>query len=668
MYVLTYIRGSGIFPDKWEFKFSMRDDYLPDFGLRMKKEGIAGSLVVGGGYSYDGDRLGSLAELRDIDGVIVLKGVCDYEALMADGQRVLNEGLRVVCSEYVFSKEEYSVVSEGRVDGLRFSGLNDLGQKVSVKIFLKKTWEALVLRSEPSVIQILSKKNRMFYRKKLFDGRVVMVGITNKTDNSGLCLLTDADIFEIDAGFSLGVVTDLLLSGRLVYDPEDIDFFDCLQKLAIKVFSYYNRRSCTREDDWWKIFYRSDRFSLGFIKDGLIRYHENIFDERKRQLTGFWSIGGGVRGKKFYVKNRTVKSLDSNSFCFERMETSGMFAANSEYGRAMKGDGISLYYKKLSDGNRFLAELNGQVQLSKYYDKIQRPVGCDRKNLVLFYDWSDYDLLSKKWINISTLGDESDQLLELELQKNMNLLNGYLASRRGSLGRRTKSSLGNIYLERLNSRFLSFYGNKSVSVGAKQIPLTDLFGLGLKINGVVYPSVEEIVSRSKAVFMDKGLTEGSLVYGLGDSHGGNVMVNSDLSDYFFIDYEFSGYHSPFIDIAKPLYNDCFFDFLYAPIVKPEFDLQVKKLGDYLMVNLDYRLSDFRRMLLKLKVEKLLAPMVEKFPDPNWRLLLGSALFCCGFLTKDLSSYDDRYFWLNLTNSVQSSDFFNYFLINQKRGS
>ena len=114
------------------------------------------------------------------------------------------------------------------------------------------------------------------------------------------------------------------------------------------------------------------------------------------------------------------------------------------------------------------------------------------------------------------------------------ILNAYLCS----LGKFSvsDSNIQNLYLDRLNNRVTQFYQGQKVSTPNGEIITTErLFELKPIINGVKYLSINEIINKSIGVLSNKKLLDSVLVCGLGDSHGGNVMINSDLSDYLFID-------------------------------------------------------------------------------------------------------------------------------------
>ena len=59
------------------------------------------------------------------------------------------------------------------------------------------------------------------------------------------------------------------------------------------------------------------------------------------------------------------------------------------------------------------------------------------------------------------------------------------------------------------------------------------------------------------------------------------------------------------------------------------------------VEYDYHLPDVRHMFLRSKVERVLIPILQHLNDtnqlrPDWRTYLKAALFCCPFLTMNLT--------------------------------
>lgn len=89
-----------------------------------------------------------------------------------------------------------------------------------------------------------------------------------------------------------------------------------------------------------------------------------------------------------------------------------------------------------------------------------------------------------------------------------------------------------------------------------------------EINGAHYPSLNEISQSAAKVLSPTTTTSCPTVFGLGDAHGANILMSEDRGSNYrkellYIDYEAAGYHSIMLDLAKPFYNDIFFQTLYA---------------------------------------------------------------------------------------------------------
>ena len=68
------------------------------------------------------------------------------------------------------------------------------------------------------------------------------------------------------------------------------------------------------------------------------------------------------------------------------------------------------------------------------------------------------------------------------------------------------------------------------------------------------------------------------ICGLGDGHLGNVLLSKEKGmnqeyNVLMVDYEISGYHSPFLDLVKPYYVDVFFAIFFADILSVDNLLQ-----------------------------------------------------------------------------------------------
>jgi hypothetical protein len=91
------------------------------------------------------------------------------------------------------------------------------------------------------------------------------------------------------------------------------------------------------------------------------------------------------------------------------------------------------------------------------------------------------------------------------------------------------------------------------------------------INGQSHRSLRYHSNRASRVLdPDKvgGLGSPPIALRFGDGHGGNIMISSAGSplSMLYVDYEVAGHHIPFLDLAKPIYQDEFFNIAYADLL------------------------------------------------------------------------------------------------------
>lgn len=133
---------------------------------------------------------------------------------------------------------------------------------------------------------------------------------------------------------------------------------------------------------------------------------------------------------------------------------------------------------------------------------------------------------------------------------------------------------------------------------------------------------------------------GASIIGHGDAHNGNVFFRQPSLLYF--DPAFAGRHHPLLDLTKPLFHNVFAMWMYHPQVKAaQTTITLARTGDEWHIAHDYALHPIRRMFLDSKVDRVLIPILRALksegwlPD-TWRSYLKAALFCCPFLTMNLT--------------------------------
>ena len=108
------------------------------------------------------------------------------------------------------------------------------------------------------------------------------------------------------------------------------------------------------------------------------------------------------------------------------------------------------------------------------------------------------------------------------------------------------------------------------------------------------------------------------------------------------DPAFAGTHHPLLDITKPLFHNVFAMWMYYPNeINARTKITFRAEGDTWHVDYDYPLPPIRQIFLESKIKAVLLPTIALLKDKgmlreDWRAYLKVALFCCPFLTMNLS--------------------------------
>lgn len=258
-----------------------------------------------------------------------------------------------------------------------------------------------------------------------------------------------------------------------------------------------------------------------------------------------------------------------------------------------------------------------------------------------------------------------EMLLNAELTKAEAVVSAQLETIRESkdLPDDLEQAIHRFYFDRLhgNTRLRQVYEGMRVpdflkGEGGKILTLHKFMSMKIIINGTECTSLEEQCRHAEGILDPHGkiLGQSSVALGLGDSHGGNVMINSsDSGAPLLIDYEVAGFHNPFLDPAKSLYNDGFFSALYRDLLRTDenterpVDWQI--LDSEIHIHFRMQLSLLECALGSVKLEYNLGPLLEhlkKQPtmgQENWDVILGAALFACALLTRDFSAQSEAFF-------------------------
>ncbi len=650
-------------------------DYLPLIGKKIEELGIKNGVIAGGSYSYKKGRFDSLQEIRDLDILIIVSSLEDLVALLTEKSYEFARILKLEKIEKIFSKNELHLVEENFFSGVRYSGINIFGQKVSAKIILSEKLNEAFDDNNPHLINILSKKDRRLYRQKNFSGDLVCLGIVNQKVSDDLVVLGDSDIFAAGNDYSLGVVSDVLLSGEILHDSFSVGLSSLQEELILKI----GRLSCcddSTQKDWSKIFVRSDRFLADFSEQINKKFRAVIGDNFeeinnsavKNTSQRYFIQAIPIFGRHFIQtepKNKIESIITSREYI-----KSGPFSSNSNFGVALFENGQKAFFKEMLNETRFQSEILGLVSVSSYFSNLQEPLFTDAKINLISYPWYSGDILARKRL-MPIDKDSFDFFMELELRRAEDSLNAYVRSAQDILRGSIKddiptSRIHELYHGRLiGDRLEKFYGDHKVVIGNEETSFSELLRSALIINGKRYKPLAELIKEATDILNPEKLGKELLVCGLGDAHSGNVMCENDPNEYLYIDYEFSGFHSPYLDIAKALYNDFSFDIFYADKKRlpREVNVSIRKENGSVVIEHNYVPDDLSRYILKSKIEGTIKPMHNALSineDEKWWQILGSAMLCCGLLTRNLSLFPDIQFWLNLSNAIEMTDIKSYY--------
>lgn len=379
------------------------------------------------------------------------------------------------------------------------------------------------------------------------------------------------------------------------------------------------------------------------------------------------SITGNKEGRVFKLTERSIERIRAwkvrSPVGRGLVKRSDMFSSNSINGflkaTQSKDDqkaNEEIFYKIPLD---LKAETNGAKLAARFFPMTQEPFASH--DGVLWYPRfngvTQAELRYRYHVEGRQDTDLFQLLLETELRKAEDTLRAYCKSFRtcdiDSEDRLADPQpIHRFYHERLavhGTRLLEFYG-QGIEVDQSLVPFAKFFSMSISVNGVSYSSLERICQRASHLLDPIRLRSVPTVFGLGDCHGGNVMVSNERNAHSFhellyIDYEAAGQHSPILDISKPLYNDTIFQTLMGDTLEVPGSFTWSMTEDSIDITIDGCTDDLSKAIFQIKKRYTLTPFVEFSRRHSVDLedfvpQLGHALFSCAILTRNYASNVD----------------------------
>ena len=213
-------------------------------------------------------------------------------------------------------------------------------------------------------------------------------------------------------------------------------------------------------------------------------------------------------------------------------------------------------------------------------------------------------------------------------------------------------------------RFKQFYQGIDIKLPGLTVNYADLAEFKWVINGREFPdSLGELVIKATE-YLNPNKNTPSII-GHGDAHNGNVFFIEETGNLIYFDPAFAGRHSPFLDLTKPLFHNVFAIWMYYPEeIAKTLCIQWEIQGSTIEVKHNFEPSEIRLGFLNSKINYVLRPLVEglqskRILEENWQEYLKLALFCCPFLTMNLSNskkFSPEITLLGLAMSIEMGSF------------
>ena len=617
----------------------------------------------------------------DWDGAIIVSTKLAIYHLV-NGQRLsLMEMLGIVREEYPELRvPDPSSPRWDQFDAVRFAGFDRFEVKRSVKIL------SLDYFSKPkAVFQILSfKDKRVFEAFRPPGTKFYLIQQASRLED-GLVILHDQWVYAApatvcvhgeEASFAaFGVTADLLVSGVWLHGHEP--YGRLIQGQILAAYSVPSGRHATAQS-FNKSFRFSTRYSSWFTKQlselhlssvkPLKRLRCQCSFTAKRFLCGEATIASdrsllGPSTQSVSLSSQSVELYKQTGALIRFQRPTSVFASNSTASEVMLpaeklGEKATKIFCKRSLHPQ--QEYEGAINAAAFGLRVQLPhitssgellypffEGMTESELRLSFHRSD----RSKW-------GFAETVLYAEVVKAEDMLRVYKKCLFSNMYRpeMVEQPIHRFFHSRLvqNSRFREFYG-ECFNIGGKTLSMVEFFEIPWKVNGVVYPSLGELFCTALDIVHPSSQQSMScpIVFGLGDAHGVNILIASQVSpngarEILYVDYEAAGFHPIMLDLAKPFYNDVFFDTLYMDILPDVPTTRCELDGGYIDVQFTPYADDITQAIFDVKRRYLLQPLFDLVLSLGGDLdknvpLLSAALLLCATLTRNYSKSPDVFF-------------------------
>lgn len=349
------------------------------------------------------------------------------------------------------------------------------------------------------------------------------------------------------------------------------------------------------------------------------------------------------------VANALLKEFINDHFPFDVAEVQVRPAAvslNSINGYLYTVAGEKLFFKTHVEPQSLIHEYYNSTILAAAGYPIIQPIFSSTEwgKQLLVYEFFEFPSLFDVARQLE-LGQRQDleQILVLQIKADQQLWQIYQQSLQTLSAEDHRSApIHQLFGHRLvGGRYQDFYAGQPVVLPNQTLNFEQLAACQWRINGRRYPDTLADLIAQASQELDSIDRPTPAVVGHGDAHNGNIFVDQEAEQLIYFDPAFAGRHSPFLDLAKPIFHNVFAIWLYFPTeIARDLSMQMSLTPGEIGIEHDFTPSAIRIGFLQSKLEHVLQPLLTELQagnqlPPNWRQELKLALFCCPFLTMNL---------------------------------
>lgn len=319
---------------------------------------------------------------------------------------------------------------------------------------------------------------------------------------------------------------------------------------------------------------------------------------------------------------------------------------NSFNGFMTLGDGRRLFFKTHIESDGVIDEYYHASLLAEAGYPVLQPIYTSNeagKQLLVYELITDPSVFDLAWAIENGKSEQLDSLTQAQQRADDLLLELYRSTLETQPAENANSApIHQLFYHRLTGgRMMRFYEGTQIALPGSTEAIETVLQAKWMINGQVYEQTLHELAQ-QAIKMLHPAQGGASIIGHGDAHNGNVFFRGADAPLMYFDPAFAGRHAPLLDLTKPLFHNVFAMWMYFPHEKAaQTHISLKRAGDVWLVEHDYALHPVREMFLTSKVERTLIPILRDLKEQgwlrtDWRAFLKAALFCCPFLTMNLT--------------------------------